>query len=121
MIGVKCMKLKFRAEAKDLVIFGIFCLVLLYFVAIAVINLNSFAMEGVFRGLNPFPAFGSEFIIPTIVFYIVALLALMLACSSYFFEREEGFGITTEKKSTSPVDTVMYVSPDGKIISLQSS
>ncbi len=93
------MKLKFRAEAKDLVIFAIFCLVLLYFVAIAVINLNSFAMEGVFRGLNPFPAFGSEFIIPTIVFYIVALLALMLACSSYFFEREEGFGITTEKKS----------------------
>lgn len=93
------MKLKFRAEAKDIVIFLIFCVVLLYFVAIAVINLNSFAMEGVFRGLNPFPAFGSEFIIPTIVFYLLALLALMLACSSYFFEREEGFGITTEKKS----------------------
>ena len=93
------MKLKFRAEAKDIVIFVIFCIVLLYFVAIAVINLNSFAMEGVFRGLNPFPAFSSEFILPTLVFYVVALLALMLACSSYFFEREEGFGITTEKKS----------------------
>ena len=93
------MKLKFRAEAKDIVIFLIFCVVLLYFVAIAVLNLNSFAVDGVFRGLNPFPAFGLDFILYTIVFYLLALIALMLACSSYFFEREEGFGITTEKKS----------------------
>jgi len=93
------MKLKFRAETKDIVIFLIFCVVLLYFVAIAVLNLNSFAMDGIFRGLNPFPAFGREFILPTLIFYILALIALMLACSSYFFEREEGFGISTEKKS----------------------
>ena len=93
------MKLKFRADSKDIVIFLIFCVVLLYFIAIAVVNLNSFAMEGVFSGLNPFKAFTREFIVPTIIFYILALIALMLACSSYFFEREEGFGITTEKKS----------------------
>ena len=93
------MKLKFRADAKDIVIFIIFCFVLLYFVAIAVLNLNSFAMDGVFRGLNPFPAFGPEFLFYTIVFYILILAGLMLACSSYFFEREEGFGLTTEKKS----------------------
>ena len=44
------MKLKFRADKKDIVIFLIFCVVLLYLIAIAVLNLNSFATEGTFRG-----------------------------------------------------------------------
>ncbi len=93
------MKLKFRADKKDIVIFLIFCVVLLYLIAIAVLNLNSFATEGTFRGLNPFPAFSMEFILPTIIFYILSLVAIIAGCSSLFFEREEGFGITTEKKS----------------------
>ncbi len=95
------MKLKFRADKKDIVIFLIFCLVLLYLVAIAVINLNSVAVDGTFRGLNPLPAFTSEFITATLLFYILALVGIFTACSSYFFEREDGFGITTEKKSKS--------------------
>ena len=33
------MKLKFRADAKDILIFVIFSIFLLYFVAIAVVNL----------------------------------------------------------------------------------
>lgn len=93
------MKLKFRADKKDFVIFFIFCIILLYLVAIAILNLNSFATEGVFSGLNPFPAFTPNFIFYTLFLYFMAILGLMLACSSYFFERESGFGITTEKKS----------------------
>ncbi len=93
------MKLKFRADLKDIVIFLIFCLVLLYLIAIAVLNLNSVAVDGTFRGLNPFPAFTSEFITATLLFFVLALVAILTACSSYFFEREEGFGITTQKKS----------------------
>ena len=93
------MKLKFRADLKDIVIFLIFCLVLLYLIAIAVLNLNSVAVDGTFRGLNPLPAFTSEFITATLLFYVLALVAIFTACSSYFFEREEGFGITTQKKS----------------------
>ena len=93
------MKLKFRADKKDIVIFLIFCVVLLYLIAIAVLNLNSFATEGEFRGLNPFPAFSKEFILPTLVFYILSLVAIIAGCSSLFFDREEGFGITTEKKT----------------------
>lgn len=93
------MKLKFRADLKDIVIFLIFCLVLLYLIAIAVLNLNSVAVDGTFRGLNPLPAFTSEFIAATLLFYVLALVAILTACSSYFFEREEGFGITTQKKS----------------------
>ena len=93
------MKLKFRADKKDIVIFLIFCVVLLYLVAIAVVNLHSIFVNQEFTGLNPFPAFNSENIISTLAFYILALVAVFLSSSSYFFEREEGFGITTEKKT----------------------
>ena len=50
------MKLKFRADAEDLLIFVMFAIFLLYIVAIAVVNLNSFATQGHFAGLNPLPA-----------------------------------------------------------------
>ena len=92
------MKLKVRADSKDMLIFLIFCIVLLYLVAIAVININSFAENGVFLGLNPIPAF-VDFFVETLVVYFVVLVALMLSCSSYFFEMEEGIGFTSEKKS----------------------
>lgn len=93
------MKLKFRAEMKDIVIFLIFCVVLLYFVSIAVVNVHSFALSSKFTGLNPLPAFTGELLLPTLIIYFLVVLAVMLGCSSYFFEREEGFGITTEKKT----------------------
>ena len=92
------MKLKFRADAEDLMIFGMFALFLLYIVSIGVVNLHTFASEGHLSGLNPFPAFGPDLFFATIVFYIVILLALFASAGSMFFEREKGFGITTEKK-----------------------
>ena len=92
------MKLKFRADSHDLLIFGIFSIFLLYVVALAVINLKTFAATGELYGLNPFPAFGPEYIVTTITFYFIALGALFASVSSYFFEREKGFGLTTEKK-----------------------
>ncbi len=93
------MKLKFRADKKDIVIFLVFCFVLLYLIAIAVVNLRSIVSDGEFSGLNPLPAFYAENILITIVFYIIAIISILAASSSYFFEREEGWGITTEKKS----------------------
>ena len=92
------MKLKFRADAEDLLIFVIFAVFLLYIVALAVVNLNSFATQGHFAGLNPLPAFAPDLFFSTIVFYIVILLVLFASAGSMFFEREKGFGITTEKK-----------------------
>ena len=93
------MKFKFRADPEDLLIFIIFAIFLLYIVAIAVANLSTFAAEGHLSGLNPFPAFTPKYIISTIVFYIVALIGLFISVSSMFFEREEGFGISTETKA----------------------
>lgn len=92
------MKLKFKATAKDYLIFVIFAVVLLYFVAIAVLNLSSFATSGSFHGFDPFPAFSKEFLVPTIVGYIFALIFIITSVSSYFFERDKGIGFSTGSK-----------------------
>ncbi|MGE5455823.1 MAG: VirD4-like conjugal transfer protein, CD1115 family [Ignavibacteriales bacterium] len=92
------MKFKFRAEPKDWLIFIIFCIILLYMVAIAILNISSFAEFGLLHGFNPFPAFTSEYIGPTLVFFFFALIAIMMSVSSYFFEREKGFGLASGAK-----------------------
>ena len=92
------MKFKLRADAEDLTIFVIFAVFLLYIVAISVANISSFAADGHLSGLNPIPAFSSEHIFSTITLYLVALLGLFASVGSMFFEREKGFGLTTEKK-----------------------
>lgn len=92
------MKLKFRADKEDFIIFIIFAIFLLYIVAIGVVNLHSFATEGTFSTLNPFPAFSPDFLWITLTIYICALVGMLISVKSYFFEVEKGFGITTEKK-----------------------
>ena len=92
------MKLKFKATAKDYLIFVIFAIVLLYFVAIAVLNISSFATDATFHGINPMTAFTKDYIWPTLVGYFFALVFIFASVSSYFFERDKGFGISTGAK-----------------------
>ena len=92
------MKLKFRADKDDVMIFLVFAIFLLYIVAIGVVNLHSFATEGYFSGLNPFPAFTPKFLWITLIIYFVALIGMLVSVKSYFFEMEKGFGFTSEKK-----------------------
>lgn len=92
------MKLKFRAEKEDVTIFLTFSIFLLYVVSIAIVNLSTLAKEGTFSGLNPFPAFEPEYITATLVFYFLAMLALIMSVSSRFFEMEKGIGFTMDKK-----------------------
>ena len=91
------MKLKFKADAQDVVIFILFAIFLLYVVALGILNLPSLALNGTFYGINPIPAFAPDKITTTLVFYFLALAALFMSVSSYFFEREKGFGFSTEK------------------------
>ena len=92
------MKFKFRADPEDLLIFIMFAIFLLYIVCILVANVHMFAVEGHLSGLNPIYAFDPAIIGTTIVFYLLALLGLFASVSSWFFEREDGFGIRAEKK-----------------------
>ena len=93
------MKLKFRAEPEDLLIFLLFAIFLLFVVAIGVVNINSFAATGKLAGINPFPAFGPNLITATLLFYFLLLLGIMLSVNSMFFERSEGIGFSLRKDS----------------------
>ena len=91
------MKLKFRADAKDWLIFVIFAIFLLYFVSIVVGNLIAFANGIELPALNPIPSFASQFALIMIV-YIVVLIVVITSVSSHFFDMEKGIGISTGSK-----------------------
>ena len=92
------MKFKFRASAEDLMRFGLVALILFIVIAIAVSNILTFAQFGRLSGLNPIPALMPEHFVDTLIVYLLSLAGLFISVKSYFFEREKGFGITTEKK-----------------------
>ena len=90
--------MKFKVEPRDLVIFIIFCIFLLYLCCIAVLNISSLATEGHFFGLLPFRAFTGRYIAATLVVFTLALVGIFLAVSSYIFDRESGFGFSLGAK-----------------------
>jgi type IV secretion system protein VirD4 len=92
------MKLKFRAEPKDIVIFIIFCFLLLYVVAFVELNIIEFSQNAEFHGLNPLPAFSPELFAPTMVFWLGSLIAIIISASNYFWDNESGFGFKFGKK-----------------------
>ena len=92
------MKLKFTAKPKDALIFLIFAIFLLYLVAIVVMNIRTIVVYNRFWGLNPFPAFGREYLLTTLTLYILALLAVVMSSSDKFYSREKGFGFGKAKE-----------------------
>ena len=92
--------MKFRAEPKDIIIFCCFCVFLLYICCIGVLNASSLATEGTFYGLLPFAAFTSKYIGATLILFVLALIGIFGAVSSYIFDRESGFGFSLNKKDS---------------------
>ncbi len=86
------MKFKIVASPRDIKIFIIFAIFLLYIIALAVVNIPELSSTGRFYGLNPIEAFNSDNIFATLLFYFMALLGLLMSVKSYFFEFESGFG-----------------------------
>jgi len=93
------MKLKFKADMQDVIIFIIFAILLFFIVALGVANIASLSSDGVFCGLNIGIAFSKERILATLTFYFLALAGIFMSVSSYFFEREKGWGFSTEKSN----------------------
>ena len=94
------MKLKFVASSRDVLIFVIFALFLLYVVALAVLNIPTLASEGLFYGLNPIEAFSPKYIYYTTILYLLSLGGLFMSVKSYFFDFEDGIGLKLGEKST---------------------
>lgn len=98
------MKLKFRAEKKDVIAFLWGCLLLLIVVALIVVNAyhvttGDLYVEDTTRTftINFIKGFFPPYLPYTIIFWIVAIIVLLASVSSYFFEREKGFGFKEGK------------------------
>ena len=84
--------MRFKVEPKAFMLFIFYCIILLYFCAIAVLNFISFSQDGTFYGLLPFKAFTFEYIGYTIGLFIAVLVLIFASVSSYIFDKEKGFG-----------------------------
>lgn len=78
--------MKFKVEPKDFMLFVIYCLLLLYLCAIAVLNISSLTADGTFYGLLPFKAFTPDYIGATLILFIIAIVAIFSTVSSYIFK-----------------------------------
>ena len=95
--------MKFKVTPKDLLIFVIYCIILLYLCAILVLNLTSFLNEGIFYGLLPFEAFTPKYLPITIITFIAVLVVIFTSVSSYIFKKDKnssGFGLNLKDKSS---------------------
>ncbi len=91
--------MNFKVDPKDLIIFIIFCIFLLYVCCIGVLNASYLVTEGKFYGLLPFAAFTPRYITATLTFFFLALIGIFLAVNSYIFDRESGFGFSLGKSN----------------------
>lgn len=90
--------MKFSVEKEDFIKFLFFCIILFYISCIFVLNVSSLASEGEFYGLSPFKALTKDYIGGTIILFVLILAGVFSACSSYIFDRENGFGFSIGKK-----------------------
>lgn len=95
------MKLKFKAEEKDIIKLLIFSLFLFLTVSIGVGNINSLSSENMLIGLNPFPGMLPPLLFTTLGITFIVIIATFVMVEKSFFEREKGFGFEIGSKSTS--------------------
>ena len=94
------MKMRFRADAKDVIIFGIFAFVWLLVVAFAVANVSQFINEEPFT-INLFLGFLPKNIAATLIFFLIGIIAAFAGVKSIFLEKEDdqtGIGISIGQK-----------------------
>ena len=86
------MRLRFRADAKDVLIFVIFAIVWLFVVALAVANVSAF-LNGESFTINLFLGFIGGNLAATLVFFFAGLIAAFAGVKSVFIEKEDSSGI----------------------------
>ena len=90
--------MKFKVSPKDMIIFSVFCVFLLYFSAIAVLNVLSLINDGEFYGFNPIEGFTPKYILGTLLVFFVVIITIFLSISSSIFERGKGLGLSFSEK-----------------------
>ena len=85
--------MKYNVSARDLILFVVFCVFLLFLSSVAVSNAASIMHDGVFLGLNPILGFTPKYIFGTFLLFFLVLIAIFASVSSYIFDREKSGGI----------------------------
>ena len=96
------MKLKFRADSKDMLIFIMFSFAWLFVVSLAIVNVLAFMNKEDFT-LNPLPAFYPKNIGVTLLLFFAGIIAAFAGVKSVFIEKDEdakGIGLTFNEKKT---------------------
>ena len=94
--------MRFKVTPKDFMLFIMYCIILLYFCAIVVLNFISLSQDGAFYGIVPFKAFTPDYIGYTFGLFIAVLVLIFTSVSSYIFDKDKGggFGIRLSEKSS---------------------
>ncbi|HOB25651.1 MAG TPA: type IV secretory system conjugative DNA transfer family protein [Bacilli bacterium] len=87
------LKLGFKVTPKDLTIFAIFCVFLLYFSSIAVANIYALINDGEFYGFNPIEGLTFKYLPVTLLVFFGILIVIFFSVSSSIFEKTSGVGI----------------------------
>ena len=88
------MKLKFRAEKKDVIAFILMSIFVLIIIMLCVSNVLSILHDGVPAGINIFKGLDGGSFALIMVIWIAIIGTVFGSTSSYFFERDKGFGFT---------------------------
>lgn len=84
------LKLKVKVTAKDLTLFGLFCVILLYLSSIVVLNVLSIVNDQEFYGFNPLAGFWFPYLPITLVLFFGVLAVIFFSVSSTIFEFAKG-------------------------------
>ena len=90
--------MKFRVSSKNLIIFIVFCILLLYLCSLITGNVGRLGSHGELSGLSPFYGLNNYFGL-TMVLFFGFLIAIFLGVSSYIFDRKKGLGFEIGEKS----------------------
>ena len=88
------MKLKFRAERKDVIAFVLMSVFVLLIIMLCVSNVLSILHDGVPAGINIFKELNGSSLALILVIWFAVIGTVFGSTSSYFFERDKGFGFT---------------------------
>ncbi len=88
------MKLKFRAEKKDVIAFLLMCVFVFIIITLCVSNVLSLLHNGTPSGINIFSEMNGSSFALVFVIWLAVVGTVFGSTSSYFFEREKGFGYT---------------------------
>ncbi|MBR6072913.1 MAG: type IV secretory system conjugative DNA transfer family protein [Bacilli bacterium] len=84
------LKLKVKVTAKDLALFGLFCVILLYLCFVVVVNVLTIINLSEFAGLFPFKYFDIKHIPVILVLFFGVLAVIFFSVSSTIFEFAKG-------------------------------